>query len=105
MKREIYRYVFDPQVPFVEVIDTLNLARIAVESLHGETRARMDVRYAGRGTTRTLAIDASTHVGRVLNQIFVGYARREFGETAFSIERAPTTPTTSPKEVACPSAA
>lgn len=108
MTREVYRYVFNPQVPFVEVLATLDLALIAVESLHGEARARMDARFAGRPLTRTLVIDASTHVGQALNQLFVGYARREYGETAFAVSRCParpTPPTPSTKEAACPSAA
>lgn len=104
MTREVYRYVFNPQVPFTEALATLELALIAVESLHGEARARMDARFVGRPLTRTLVIDASTHVGQALNQVFVGYARREFGETSFSVSRCPSTPTPSTKEEPCASA-
>ncbi len=89
MTCEVYRYVFNPQVPFDEVLATLDLALIAVESLHGEARARMDARFAGHPLAWTLVIDASTHVGQALNQLFVGYARREYGETAFSVSRNP----------------
>jgi hypothetical protein len=105
MTREVYRYVFNPQLSVAEVLATLDLALIAVESLHGEARARMDARFVGRPFTRTLVIDASTHVGQALNQVFVGYARREFGKGAFAVARCPARPTPSPKEAACPSAA
>lgn len=105
MAREIYRYVFNPLVPFPELIATLELALIAVESLHGDTRARMDVSFAGRPLTRTLVIDASTHVGQALNQIFVGYIRREFGETSFTVSRCPPASTPSSTEERCASSA
>lgn len=87
MSREVYRYVFSPRVPLTEALATLDLALIAVESLHGESRTRMDGRFASAPARGTLAIDASTHVGQALNQIFIGFAKREFGETSFSVER------------------
>ena len=89
MSREVYRYIFDRSVPFAEVLSTLDLAMIAVESLHGESRARMDARFVGSPAAHVLVIDASTHVGQALNQVFVGYARHEFGETAFTLTRVP----------------
>lgn len=92
MKHEIYRYVFNPQVPFIEVMATIELALIAVESLHGEARAHMDAHVVGCPQTRVLVVDSSTHVGQSLNQVFVGYARREFGETSFSVSRCPARP-------------
>ncbi|RME97747.1 MAG: hypothetical protein D6773_15360 [Alphaproteobacteria bacterium] len=45
----------------------------------------MDGRFASDPERRTLVIDASTPVGQALNEIFVGYARREFGESAFTV--------------------
>lgn len=105
MTREIYRYVFTPQASFHEVLATLELALIAVESLHGEARARMDARLAGRPLARTLVIDASTHVGQALNQVFVGYVRREFGEASFTVTRCPASATSSSTEERCDASA
>lgn len=105
MTREIYRYVFTPRAPFPEVLATLELALIAVESLHGEARARMDARFAGRPLTRTLVIDASTHVGQALNQVFVGYVRREFGEASFTVTRCPPSDAASATEERCAASA
>jgi len=85
MSREIYRYVFSRQVPITEAMATLELTLIAVESLHGESRTRMDARCTVSLLDRTLEIDASTHVGQALNQIFVGYLTREFGANAYSV--------------------
>lgn len=87
MPREVYRYRFGDDAPFADVLATLDLSMIAVESLHGEARSRLDVRFIDDPERRSIVIDASTHVGQALNQVFVGYARREFGEGAFRIER------------------
>lgn len=87
MAREIYRYVFNDTVPFAEVLATVDLALIAVESIHGESRSRLDARFSDDAAKRSVVIDAGTDVGQALNQVFVGYVRREFGETAFRVER------------------
>ncbi len=87
MSREVYRYAFGQDVAFADVLATLDLSLIAVESLHGESRSRMDARFIDDEHKRAIVIDASTEVGRSLNQVFVGYVRREFGETAFRVER------------------
>jgi len=87
MPRDVYRYAFKQGVPFAEAMATLELALIAVESMHGESRARLDGRFASDSNERVLVIDAATPVGQTLNQIFVGYARREFGEGAFTVTR------------------
>lgn len=96
MSREVYRYVFGHEVSFAEVLATLDLALIAVESLHGESRSRLDARFINDPPSRAVVIDAATHVGQALNQVFVGYARREFGEGAFRVERVDRIPTPIP---------
>jgi hypothetical protein len=92
MPRDVYRYVFDEAVPFAEVLATVDLALIAVESLHGESRSRLDARFTDDPGKRAVVIDAATNVGQALNQVFVGYARREFGEGAFKVERVDRVP-------------
>lgn len=87
MSRPAYRYVLCRPVPFPEVMDTFDLALIAVQSLHGQEKTRLDARFASDSGKRTLVIDAGTAVGEALNQIFTGFARREFGEHGFRIER------------------
>jgi len=87
MSRQAYRYVLCRPVPFPEVMATLDLALIAVESIHGAERTRLDARYASDAGRRTLVIDAGTPVGGALNQVFTGFALREFGGHAFRIER------------------
>jgi len=87
MPREVYRYVLCRPIPFPEVLATLDLALIAVQSLHGAERTRLDARFASDPRRQTLVIDAATPVGQALNQVFVGFARRELGDDAFRVER------------------
>lgn len=92
MPREVYRYIFNDSVPFAEVLATVDLALIAVESIHGESRSRLDARFSDDPARHAVVIDASTDAGQAFNQVFVGYARREFGEGAFRVERTDRVP-------------
>ena len=87
MTREVYRYRFEPSVDIGEVEASLLLALIAVESLHGESRVRLEASHAMDAEGRTCVIDASCAIGRDLNRLFVGFVRREFGEDSFRVER------------------
>ena len=96
MSSQVYRYALCSPVPFPEVMATLDLALIAVESLHGPERLRMDARYSSDAGKKIIVIDAATTVGQALNQIFTGFARREFGEHAIRIERINQHPSADP---------
>lgn len=96
MSPDVYRYEFLPVVPIGEVEQTLLLAIIATESLHGESQARLDIAHAFDPDRRTCVIDASTAVGRDLNRLFTGLVSREFGPDSFRVERVPHTPRPEP---------
>lgn len=96
MSSQVYRYVLCRPIPFPDVMATLDLALIAVQSLHGAERTRLDARFASDTHRQTLVIDAATPVGQALNQVFVGFVRREFGEDAFRVERVDRIPTPAP---------
>lgn len=87
MTKDLYRYVFTPDVPIEEVEATLLLAVLATESLHGEAQTRLDVAHFLDPAKRACIIDAGGDVGRDLNRLFVGFVRREFGEDSFGVER------------------
>lgn len=87
MSRDVYRYRFQQDLPFTEVFSILNLAIVAIESLYGESRSRLDARFSDDPISHTITIDASTDVGQNLNEVFVGFARQEFGDGAFRVER------------------
>jgi hypothetical protein len=87
MPNEIYRYQFTEGVSLRDVEETLLLAVLAAESLHGQSRVRLDAGYCLEESKRTCVIDAATDVGRDINRIFTGFAIGEFGEDAFHVER------------------
>lgn len=83
---EIYRYQFASHVAVEDVESTLLLAYWGTESLHGETLVRLEADHLFDAGKRICLIDATTAVGRDLNRLFNGYARREFGD-GFSVQR------------------
>ena len=87
MAKDIYRYTFGPMARMQDVEEALLLAVLAVESLHGQSRVRMDASYCVDAEKRAAVIDASTPVGRDLCRIFTGFAIREFGEAAVKVRR------------------
>jgi hypothetical protein len=84
---ETYRYALPTGIPVADLEDTLALAVLACQALHGETQVRLDAAYDFDRRQRTCAIDAGTIVGRDLNRLFAGLLAREFGPTAFAVGR------------------
>jgi hypothetical protein len=87
MKRDIYRYNFSDDVPFRDVEESLLLAVLATESLHGRSLVRLDASFCLDEKKRAYVVDAGTEVGRHIARIFTGFLTREFGEEAFKGER------------------
>ena len=81
-----YKYRFDESVPAQELEDTFMLAMLAVESLHGRSRVRMEGRFNLDKARRTCVIDVSTDVGSDLARIFTGFATKEYGESMVAWE-------------------
>ena len=84
MRREIYQYTFDEAVPFNEIEESMFLATMAVESLHGRSSLRLDSAFTMDSHKQPVAVDASTTVGRDIARVFTGYLTRQFGEELFS---------------------
>src|SRR5262245_17436548 len=82
----LYRYLFEATVPAKEIEATLVLSIIAVEALHGEARARLEVSHFYDPDKRACVIDASTVVGQDFARLFTGLMTREFGLDAFQVE-------------------
>ena len=93
MDKNIYRYRFKEGISMQDVEESLLLAILAAECLHGESRVRLDASYSLSEEKRACAIDATTDVGRDVCRIFTGFAIREFGEDAFKVERVQEAPT------------
>lgn len=87
MNREHYRYDFDAKLPFQDVEESLLLAVLATECLHGRTQVRLDAYFCLDPSKRTCVVDAATEVGQAIARIFTGFLIREFGEEDFRVER------------------
>jgi len=87
MSKEIYRYQFGEGVPLRDLEETLVLSVLVAESLHGQSRVRLDAACHLEDAKRACVIDATTDVGRDISRIFTGLAIREFGADAFQVER------------------
>jgi hypothetical protein len=100
MPETVYRYEFAPAVALDEVEETLVLAILATESLHGEAQVRLDAAHLLDRERRACVIEADTAVGRDFNRLFTGFIRHEFGEYSFAVARVEGGPLTQPREVA-----
>jgi len=85
MKKQTYRFRIAQSIPARDIEETLMLSLMAVESLYGHTRVRMDSRFKLNKKRRICVIDADTRIGADLAKIFTGYATREFGDKAVEI--------------------
>lgn len=97
MNNDIYRFQFDQNCAARDVLDTLQLAILATECLHGESQVQLDAAYCTDSAANTYVIDARTSVGRDLVLLFIGFALREYGEKAVSVTRTRTFPRPEPK--------
>jgi hypothetical protein len=100
MTNNLYRYTFSPDVALEEVEETVLLAIVAAESLHGEAQVRLDAAHYLDPDRRACVIDATTVVGRDFNRLFVGFTSREFGAEAFQVERVDDTAVGRTREMA-----
>lgn len=87
MNATTVKFSFDASVPMAEVEATLRLALMAVESIHGEDRVRLEASFGIDRESRVCFIDSATDAGRLLALVFGGYVRREFGDGAVEVER------------------
>lgn len=82
-----YRYTLGNGVPMRNVEDSLMLAILTMECLHGSAQARLDLSHEFDPKKRICVIDATTQVGRDCNRLFTGYLLSEFGRSSFRVER------------------
>lgn len=85
--RTSYRYTFKRHVPIDDVQDSLTLAVLGAEQLHGRARMRLEAGFRLDRQRRICTIDASTTVGQDIARLFAGYLAQEFGEKAFQVRR------------------
>jgi hypothetical protein len=77
--------LFQPTVSMREVQDTLELARLAAESLCGPERMEVDTHWEVHVAGKRVCIDTATEAGRTLAIVFLGLVKREFGSDAVRV--------------------
>lgn len=82
-----YRYTLRANVSIQDVQDSLMLAILAMECLHGSAQTRLELSHQFDRASRTLVIGCATQVGRDLNRLFTGFLHKEFGPESFRVER------------------
>ena len=89
MERRLNRYRFTEAVPMQEAEDSLLLAVLAVEGIHGRSKVRLDASFTLDAEKRACVIDATTEVGQHISRVFTTFITKQFGEEAFRVERLP----------------
>jgi len=90
MNRDLRRYAFGKAIPASDIEETLLLAVLAAEGLHGQAQVRLEAAYDFDHERHTCVIDCGSDVGRDICRIFTGFAIREYGEDAFKVARTGT---------------
>lgn len=86
MTPTIYRYRFDRKVPPQGVEDSLVLAVLAAEGLHGAARVEMDAATRMDKDLNRCVIDATTQIGQDIARVFTSFLIHEFGRDAFAVD-------------------
>jgi hypothetical protein len=87
MSRKFYRYKFVKNIPMEEVEDSLLLAVLATEGIHGRSRINLDAKFLLDKGKRICVVDAETEVGIHIACIFTEFLSRQFGERAFRVKQ------------------
>ena len=82
-----YRYKLPPDASMDSVQDSLMIAVLAAEGLHGRSRVRLDAWFELDRKARHCRVDAGTAVGQDIARIFESFLANEFGEGAYEVER------------------
>ena len=80
-----YVFTFQDSVPMVGVEETLLMAVVAAEGIHGRARVRLDAKYTTNAEDRTCAVSAQNDVGQSVAKIFTELLVLEIGEGAFEV--------------------
>jgi hypothetical protein len=87
MDRLVYRYNFAKHIPVDDIEDSLMIAALAAEALHGRAAMKQDASFCLNKKTRICTIDAETPVGCDIARILTTFITKGYGERAFTVER------------------
>jgi hypothetical protein len=87
MTSETYQYTFALQADMSQVEETLLLATMAAEGLHGRARVRLEAGFRCDAGGRSAEVDGGTDVGEAIARIFTALLNTSIGEPAFKVSR------------------
>ena len=87
MVRSVYKFNFDKHIPVDDIEDSLMLAALAAESLHGRAAMKIEASFCLNKRHRTCVIDAETPIGGDIARIFTAFVTKGYGEASFDVER------------------
>ena len=88
MNRLIYKYDFAKHVPVSDIEDSLMIAALATEALHGRAAMKMDAYFCLDKKAHSCVIDAETQIGSDIAKILSTFVTKGYGESSFKVERA-----------------
>ena len=80
-----YQFKFCESVPIEAVEESMGLAILAIQSLHGESLTRLEARHHLDLEAARCVVDAQTGVGEDLARVFTGFCTHQFGPTGFTV--------------------
>lgn len=92
MSTQTYRYQFGPEVAMDHVQETLLLATMAAEGLHGRSRVQLEAAFQCDARERTAEVEAVSEVGQAIARIFTALLAATIGEPAFQVVQPATAP-------------
>ena len=81
----IATYQFQATVPMEEVEASLVLAKMGTESLHGTCGLLLDVKSELIEKKKQVRIRGTATIGSTLNRLFLGFLRREFDPSEYTV--------------------
>jgi hypothetical protein len=88
MDRLVYRYTFSKHIPVDDLEDSLMIAALAAEALHGRAAMKLDAYFCLDKKARTCVVDAETQIGSDIAKILSTFVTKGYGESSFKVERA-----------------
>src|SRR5262245_45507348 len=82
-----YRIQFGDTLNLNDVQETLLLAELAAESIHGVAAVVLSGMHALDRQSKICEIDATAPAGQDLSRLFISFLLHEFGEGAFHVQR------------------
>ncbi|NLH48810.1 MAG: hypothetical protein GX444_09430 [Myxococcales bacterium] len=87
MEKDIFRYQFKDGLDLQEIEESLLLAAIAAEGIHGRSALRLAGAFLFDADKSSCVIDGSNEIGRHIAAIFTGFLTKQFGDEAFTVEK------------------